>query len=195
MTFRIVYASPSGSVPLPARYDGYDLQSAMHDFLPDGLSARIEADDYGLEVQRVAFVELVEGALEVAERLAADPPPPSQDGFRSALPDLPPDAHISSMSFPAFGAWVPVVVFARSDDAVDVYTRTFAETAGFPVVVREGRDRAAPVTLPRRAAIDELAGFVRRYLDDLAAAFPFIREDAAYRDWTARIGRLGSARA
>jgi hypothetical protein len=187
MTFRIAYSSPTAHVPRPTRYEGYDLESAMHDFLPAGPSARIEADGYGLELQGEAFVELVEGALEVAERLAADVPPPSQDGFRFALPGLPADAHISSMSFPALGVWVPVLVFARTDDEVDVYTRTFAETAGFPVVVRQGRDRAEPVTLPRRAVIDELAGFVRRYLDDLVAAFPFIREDAAHRDWTARL--------
>jgi len=47
-----------------------------------------------------------------------------------------------------------------------------------------------PVIVPRLAVLEELRGFVARYLDDLVEAMPFIADDDKYREYRRRMATL-----
>lgn len=190
MSFRILYSNPGAPVAVPEPYEGYDIESAFNDYLPEGLLAVVDADGYGLELRGVGVIELFSGALDVAEHLTAPPGSGSEERTREFIPDIPPTATLVSMTFPSYMYSMPTIIFAADGADVLIYTRTYGETAGYPLVVLAGRDRDAPVHESRAAVVAELRAFLQRYLDDVGAAFPFIREHRSYGDLAGRLAAL-----
>lgn len=193
MGFRIVYTNPRTPVPLPERYEGYDLESALYDYLPTGIGATIELDGYALELRMPArkFIDFVRQSLPLAEKLSTLPPD-TGDHDRQLMPELPPGTRVYSWLFADFMYRMPAIIFATDGETAWIFTRTLDESEGHPLIVWEERDRAEPVLMPRTAVIEEIQVFLTRYLDDLVATFPFLREDKMYHDWRRRITALPS---
>lgn len=191
MGFRIVYTNPQTPVPLPERYEGYDLESAFYDYVPAGIGATVELDGYALDLRMPPrmFIGLVRQALPLAEQLSALPPDVA-DNERRSIPQLPPGTRVYGWLFADFMYLMPAIIFATDGESVWIFTRTVDESEGLPLIVLPERDREEPVLVPRTAVIEEIRAFLTRYLDDLVAAFPFLREDEVYRDWRRRIAAL-----
>lgn len=187
--FRILYENPHAPVTVPEPYEGYDVESAFYDYLPSNARAAVALDGYRLELPGVKMVFWVRKSLTVAERLATLDGDPSEDRQRD-FPELPPGAKICSILFADFLSWFPVLVFARKGDKAWLYTRTASENAPFSLVVLPERDRAAPIVTTARKVIDEICTFLTAYLDDVAAAFPFIAADEKYQTYRQRIAAL-----
>jgi hypothetical protein len=184
--FRINYASSRAPVPKPTRYEGYDLESAFYDYMPKGLGATIEIDGYSLRLSDNKFVEFVRSCLPLAEQLQELPPETAKQ-LRKYFPALPAEFKIYSWLFADFMQWLPIIVFATDGKMTWLYTRTLDESKGHPLVVLPGRDRVEPVKVPRSAVLKEIRSFLTRYLEDLSSALPFIRSDAIYKNYQARI--------
>jgi hypothetical protein len=86
MGFRIEYDNTVAEVPQPERYAGYSLESAYYDYDPAALSAVVKLDGYALGLNGTGFIELVLGALPLAEHLRAGPRADSEESLRSQLP-------------------------------------------------------------------------------------------------------------
>jgi hypothetical protein len=192
MSFRIVYINPRTPVPEPERFETYSLKSALYDYRPKGIGAKLEIDGYSLDLRTpdLKFVDLVRNCLPLAEQLNTLPPDHWQN-IRKYIPDLPEGFRVYEWLFVDFYAWLPKILFATDGTVVRIYTRTLAETAGNPLIVWEERDRAEPVIVPRREVIEEIRSFLTQYLDDLSSAFTFILEDEMYLDWRKRLAALG----
>jgi len=190
MPFEIDYVNGGVRVPLPDVHEGYDLESAYHDYDPAALSATVTVDGYALPLQSTGFVELVRAVLPLAEDLRAGPRAGSEDEYRKQLPEVPRHARIHTWTFPYYMTQLPVLVFAADGPGVSIYTRTLETSREPRLVVQPGRDREAPVEVAREDVIAELRGFLSRYLDDVASAFPFIVDDPMYQDHVRRLAAL-----
>jgi hypothetical protein len=158
MSLRVVYRSPADT-PAPAT----DATDALYALADAGATAEIELDGYRLPLDGTGLAELHRQSERLLHVLATGEPALGDDALRAELPDVPADAVLHSWLFASYMRELPVVVFAIDGDATAVYTRTRAETDGWPLVVLEGRDLADPITVPTR----QVAGTVQGFLDQI----------------------------
>ena len=192
MDFRIEYDGPREALPPPELYDGYDADSAFYDFIDTGVRAMVVLGPTRLELTRVLFVDFLRSILAIGESLLALPAERSEEELHELLPEVPAAAKIYSWLAADWMMWIPLVIFATDGAAVWIYSRTRSEEEGYPLIVKEGRDRAEPVIAPRPAVAAEIHAFLTRVFDDLAATLPFITSDALYRRYRERIDALQS---
>jgi hypothetical protein len=183
LSFRIAYHG----APAPQRHATHALRSAMYDHADAGPSATVKIDGYALVLRGTGLIELVDGALDVAEHLHSPGAGESEEGFRELLPAIPPRSRVHSITFPYYMHRIPTIVFAADGDSVWIYTRTYEAAT---LVVDPGRDRAEPIEVARGPVLAELRSFLERYFSDLGAALPLVREDDSYREHVQRIQRL-----
>jgi hypothetical protein len=186
--FRIRYQNSHLPVPAPETYEGYDVVSAFYDYLPAGARATISIDEYALDLTGLLFVNWVRESLPLAEQIRSDGADQS-DYLRKFLPNLPPDARIYFWIAADIAMHAPILVFAVDGDSVLIYTRTDANVSG-PLLIVSGQDREEPTVVPRALVIEEIRSCLTKYLDDLAIALPFLREDELYRQYRARLAAL-----
>jgi hypothetical protein len=185
--FQILYECPRFPVPEKERYETWDVESAFYDYLPAAARATLKIGAYTLELDRLMFVDWVRHSLPLAERIAGLLPDPNE-ALRSYFPDAPPSAKLFSWTAADAMIHLPVIVFAVDGDRVSIYTRTHSESSA--LIVMENRDLKDPVVAPRGVIVKEIVSTLTRYLDDLAAAFPFLDADEKYREYRDRIARL-----
>ena len=187
--FQILYECAKLPVPEQERYESWDVESAFYDYLPAGARATLKIGAYKLELDRLMFVDWVRSSLPLAERIAGlleDP----KETLRQYFPDARPAVKLFSWTAADAMIHLPIIVFAVDGDRVSIYTRTLSEVPGPELIVKENRDLKDPVVASRGEIIKEIASTLTRYLDDLAAAFPFLDADEKYREYRARVARL-----
>ena len=188
MDFHIEYAAPAGPVDEPERYEGYDADSALYDFVRGGAEATVMVGPTRLPMRDVNFVDLVRSSLEIGEQLA-DRAPSTFEEVRARMPELPPDTRIYAWYVVDYVDEIPLVIFAAGAETVRIYTRTYMGTNREVLSVGE-RDRSEPVTEPRDAVVTGIHSFLTRVFDDLVAAFPFLADDELYLGYRQRISAL-----
>jgi hypothetical protein len=137
------------------------------------------------------MVFLARHALPLAEGLYARTGA-SRDELLREIPGFPPEAKVHSILFADFMFWFPVLLFAQVGDTTYIYTRTMSEEERFRLIVFPERDRASAVVVPTQEIVEEIRAFMTAYLDDIAAAFPFITGDELYLGYRRRIAALGA---
>jgi hypothetical protein len=187
-SFVIRYQNARRPVETPERYEGYDLVSAHYDYLPAGPSGTIVIGDYTVDLDGLIFVNWVRQSLPLAERIITDAPDDQAD-LRRFLPGLPREAKVHFWIAVDIPFHPPVLLFAHLGDQVAIYTRSSADVGGPELICTEA-DREDPTVVPLSAVLSEIRSLLTRYLDDLAAAFPFIEEDNVYQKQRIRIAAL-----
>jgi hypothetical protein len=184
-SFSIEYCNPHRPVSEPERYEGYDVVSAHYDYMAAGASATIAIGDYSLELSELVFVNWIRKSLALAEGIATGAPdfwPP----LRETLPELPAGSRVHFWIAADIQWHAPILVFVVDGERVLVYTRSSANVSG-PKLIRLERDREAPYVFARTDVVATIADCISRYLDDLAAAFPFLLDDEVYRSERQRL--------
>jgi hypothetical protein len=163
MSLRLVYRPP-GETPAPAA----DATEALYALADAGASAEIEIDGYRLPLDGTGLAELHRQSERLLEVLHTGEPALGDDALRAELPGVPADAVLHSWLFSSYMRELPVVVFAIDGAATSVFTRTRAETDGWPLVVLDGRDLADPVSVPTAELGDAVRGFLDAVGGDVA---------------------------
>jgi hypothetical protein len=138
---------------------------ALYALSDAGATAAVELDGYRLPVDGTGLAELHRQVVRLLGVLRSGEPEPGDDDLRAELPGIAPGATLHSWIFASYMLDLPVLVFAIDGPETSVFTRTRAESSGWPLVVLDGRDLAEPV----RVRTDELAAEAQRFLDRVAA--------------------------
>jgi hypothetical protein len=188
MTLSIRYNNSRAPVPVPDRYSTYDLESAFYDYEPAGISATVQLDGYSLDLEIfLAFVHLVRSSLEILEALLTRPVHPTLRELAAGYQEIPDQCTGTFWIVPEFRYNVPALVFIKHGDMVSIYTRTSTRDG---LKVLPERDLAEPVSVPYRDLVEEITRFMSQYLDDIAAAFPFLGSDDLYHQYRRRVAVL-----
>jgi hypothetical protein len=158
VSLRLVYRAPRGT-PAPVA----DETGALYALADAGASADIEIDGYRLPLDGTGLAELHRQSERLLDVLRTGSPALGDDSLRDELPGVPAGAVLHSWLFSSYMRDLPVLVFAIDGPDTTLFTRTRAETAGWPLVVLEGRDLSDPVTVPTAELVDA----VRRFLDEV----------------------------
>ncbi len=188
--FHIHYESPSLPLPEPDIPEDYDFGDAFADHVDCGACATLIIGADELRMTGGKFMDLFDSSVLMAEALRSLPAE-EPGGFRDASLNLPSEMKVYSWLFSHFVMWLPVIVFATDGAEVRVYTRIRNEDRRGPrLIILPHWGHEDPVIVPRLAVLEELRGFVARYLDDLVEAMPFIADDDKYREYRRRMATL-----
>ena len=187
-SFAIDYRNARRPVEEPERFESYDLISAHYDYLPAGPSATIVIGEYSLELEGLLFVDWIRQSLSLAERIVAKTPD-DQDDLRRFLPGLPREANVHFWIAADIPINPPVLLFASAREELLIYTRVSASVGGPELMCGEG-DKQDPTSVPYAVVLAVITKVLVGYLDDLAAAFPFIEQDDIYLEHRRRIAAL-----
>lgn len=187
--FRIFYKNPKKPVPQPELFEGYNLESALDDYLPCGAEARISIGSYVLEMTGIKFLDLVHSCLPLAEQLFKLSDNESNE-IRESIPGLSPEVKIYYWLFGDFILWLPIIVFATDGMTVKIYTRTISEADGRSLIILPERDFSGPVAASHSAVAEEILTFLTHFLNDLVDAFPFLARDDKYQTYRNKINTL-----
>jgi hypothetical protein len=183
MSFRIVFENPSPRTEPPSeRFDGYDLNAALYDYVHEGVRVGLVLDDVPwatLEGYLAAYV--VRELFKIADRLLSLPTSEDEAAFfRAHTSSLPEGWRVYQL---VIADWdpMPLLAFATDGAGARIYQRNGDEGGGAG---------PSPLETSRQHVLDEIRGFLPRYLDDLIASFPFLSDDAIYIYWRERLGDL-----
>jgi hypothetical protein len=163
VSIRLVYAAPR-KTPAPVA----DETDALYALADAGASADIEVDGYRLPLDGTGLAELHRQLERLLGVLRTGEPVLGDDSLRDELPGIPAGAVLHSWLFSSYMRDLPVLVFAIDGPVTTVFTRTRAETAGWPLVVLEGRDLSEPVTVATAELVESAHGFLDEVARDVA---------------------------
>jgi hypothetical protein len=145
-----------------------DETDALYALADAGASADIEIDGYRLPLDGTGLAELHCQSERLLDVLRTGEPALGDDLLRDELPGVPAGAVLHSWLFSSYMLDLPILVFAIDGPVTTVFTRTRAETAGWPLVVLEGRDLSEPITVPTSELVDAVRGFLEDVGRDVA---------------------------
>jgi hypothetical protein len=178
VSFRLRYLPATSARPAGAPRD---LDDALYDLAEAGARGLIELDGYELSLDGTGVVELARGCRSLLAIVDGGTPAPDDEELRSELPGAAADAALDQWLFSSFMSQMPVLLFAVAPETTWIATRTHEEAEGWPLVVLEGRDLAAPVAVPTAEVRTQALGYLGASEADARAAFPSLdsrREEA-----------------
>ncbi len=190
--FHIRYENPSLPIPEFEIPEDFEFEDAFAEHLEHGINGTLIVGTDELRFTGVKFMDFFYSTLKLVEQLSSLPDE-APGVVLGSLPELPFAAKIYSWIFGHFVMWLPVIVFATDGAEVRVYTRIWNEDRRGPrLIILPDWGHDDPVIVPLLAVLEELRGFVVRYLDDLVEAMPFIAGDEKYQEYRRRLAMVAA---